>query len=276
MNTNWNKFARGGGLEETKPECYTKKRNDGSNYTTCIEGQKKEKPRPFIKMVSFDKPKKKKLVIKEKPPPAPKKKKLVIKVKPVEPIYPVGYSDDVEPFEESGAGAGAGAGVGAEGYKVSPVYLNTMGNGYMVYDTKNKKALNYNDYITAKELKIMETENAFSYMGFDLERYEEWKKIDHLKDAAKKALPIVKKVKAEILKNVKVITGKKVLDRTKKRTQLAFKFSEPSIGLVKIPRTDEFQFKNERTHNGKLFPIGYIASSEENAKTETNLKGLFK
>jgi len=192
--------------------------------------------------------------------------KMVIKPKKVEaPVKP----------KKRDAGAGAGAGVGAEGYKVSPVYLNTIGNGYMVYDTKNKKALKYNDYITPKEQKIMNTGNAFSFLGFDLKRYEEWKKIDHLKEDANKALPIVKKVKAEILKNVKVIVGKKVLDRTKKTTQLAFQFSEPSIGLVKIPKKDHFEFKNERTHNGKLFPIGYIASSEANAKNETNLKGLF-
>jgi len=85
MNTNWNKFARGGGVEETKPECYTKKRNDGSNYTTCLEGQKKEKPKKkklVIKPKPPPAPKKKKLVIKPKPPPAPKKKKIVIEEKP--------------------------------------------------------------------------------------------------------------------------------------------------------------------------------------------------
>ena len=39
MNTTWNKYTRG---NKPELECYTKKRNDGSNYTTCVEGQKKE------------------------------------------------------------------------------------------------------------------------------------------------------------------------------------------------------------------------------------------
>ena len=105
MNTNWNKFARGGGVEETKPECYTKKRNDGSNYTTCLEGQKKEKPKkkklvikPKIPTINItEAPKKKRLVIKEIDKPTPYKptvKKLKIGKEPVEP-KPV----EPKPFE---------------------------------------------------------------------------------------------------------------------------------------------------------------------------------
>ena len=58
MNTTWNKYTRG---NKPELECYTKKRNDGSNYTTCVEGQKKENKLQRAKRLG-------KLVIKPKIP----------------------------------------------------------------------------------------------------------------------------------------------------------------------------------------------------------------
>ena len=53
-------------------KCYTKKNKNGGNYTTCVDGKGKQ-------LREKDKPKKKKLVLKEPAKPAPKKKKLVLK-----------------------------------------------------------------------------------------------------------------------------------------------------------------------------------------------------
>ena len=89
-----------------KLTCWTKEDKEGDKYTTCLQGQKgykkkpapkkkklviKEKPKPVeipkkkklvIKPKPVEVPKRKKLIIKEKPKPAPKKKKLVVKPKP--------------------------------------------------------------------------------------------------------------------------------------------------------------------------------------------------
>jgi hypothetical protein len=53
-------------------KCYTKKNKNGGNYTTCVDGKGKQ-------LREKDKPKKKKLVLKEPAKAAPKKKKLVLK-----------------------------------------------------------------------------------------------------------------------------------------------------------------------------------------------------
>ena len=96
-----------------KLTCWTKEDKEGDKYTTCLQGQKgykkkpapkkkklviKEKPKPVeipkkkklvIKPKPVEVPKRKKLIIKEKPKPAPKKKKLVIKEKPKPPTITI-------------------------------------------------------------------------------------------------------------------------------------------------------------------------------------------
>ena len=83
-------------------KCFTKKRskeNGGGNYTTCVDSkgkQLREKDKPkkkklVLKEPAKPAPKKKKLVLKEPAKPAPKKKKLVLK-EPAKPPPPPGMS----------------------------------------------------------------------------------------------------------------------------------------------------------------------------------------